>query len=723
MNSLPSKLIGFFLGLIFMAGCTNTPQSSNHLTGTWTETASIATLCGGDAATLFSITANFSQNENTLSGPITLIDLYNDTKLTGSFQATISDTAIKGKVNLVNSNGGNRTYDVDLEQKGGLLQGTFTDRLEVTCSFGYIDHWVIDVALLRKLSQPVNSDSKEPNENAAQATAIEVGESLELTLGKGDLDWFVFEVAQSSTVHLKLDLLTALDTRVWLLKHGQSPQSTSLEVTLELQPSLEAQSHTGPLETQLAPGTYHLIISGYPDEEATGEHSENGKYKLTFVSSEVVPDVAFEPNDTSDKAIMINGAFSEELYAGLGDSDWFSFTFNQATLLTINIESENTLPLAPILYDHSVKQIKQLEAQSIIALQPGKYFLNIQGDEFNEGVYQLNISSQLLPDASYEPNDSAAQAKTITTLDTTLYIFPDDEDWFKVTLNDASVLSITKNPTNNIDLSVYDANLEVLIENESGSPTINLSAGMYYLKFSSPWFEGSYTLQVSSQTVPDKDFEPNDSPEQATPIASGFSSNVLYLAINDPDIFTFIVQVPSLITLRTASIDGDIAMRLSDSNYQPYPFDSCCELPDDITMYVPKGTYYLSMFNGAMDNTPLNYNLALSVSPVPDVDYEPNNSQEQAVAIELGFNQQLYLGLADQDWFRFELSEARTLHSQLDNSSGENYVFGYLLDGQGAILASLDTLEHSLEAGTYYLQIQGHISSPELGTLYTLSLE
>jgi hypothetical protein len=330
-------LLGLAFLMLFTACSSGTSEIQQSLTGTWKEVASLASICDGAATSVSAITTKLSQSRNMLSGSIIFVNLYDGTEVTGEFQSTIHGDTVKGEVRFVDHYGNDRTYDVALKRLGDLLQGTFTDQLQQECPFGNFDRWMMEVSLLRKLTQPVSPDTKEPNENAEQAVTVKIGDSLELTLAESDVDWFTFDLIEASTVELKLELLTALNARVWLLKEGETTQSNKLASSFELTRSeLGTQTNTGILKRQLASGKYHLVISGAKDEGVAGNHTENGKYKLTFVNSKVVPDVIYEPNDTAKQATKIEDAFSAELHHGYGDRDWFTFVLGQAKTLTFN---------------------------------------------------------------------------------------------------------------------------------------------------------------------------------------------------------------------------------------------------------------------------------------------------------------------------------------------------------------------------------------------------
>jgi hypothetical protein len=835
------KLFGkYFLSvtLLFplLTACLGTTENAVQasLTGAWQETAAFGSICDGASISFSEVTADLVQTGSELSGSIKFLDLYDGTEVVGKFEVEIKNKGqVTGEISLRDRYGNDRTYEVALKRQGDALTGTFTDRYEQECSFfGDTDTWVVNVTLLRRLTQTVKPDGKEPNNTATIATPITVGESLELTLSKGDVDWFTFNVAKASTVKFDLGLLTALKARVWLLQEGQTPANMMLRTSLNLEKQeLEAQVNQVDIQVQLAPGKYYLAVTGLADENAAGNHEENGKYKLSFLSSEVVPDADVEPNDKLEQATPLTQA-SATFYHGYSDVDWYTFTLEKASVVRLGITTDDSSYLESTLFDHTQTAISGVNPNisTEVTLKPGNYLLKVKGNEFDAGGYTLEFSRQDVPDAALEPNDTFEQA-TLFALTTPIktYVFSDEQDWFTFTLPEVAYVEFSSASSSplagfNVTITLLNEELQPILESSSnfytratlnpgkyyfkiagispanlygfeysmrapevkslgeGDPEPNdkseqamkvdintsysdyyltdkdrdwftftledvsyvnigtgptpivyklengnlnqlqgnfgglyntlLQAGVYYVELTYP-FSTPYGLTVTAKSVSDSTYEPNNSPSQATPITSGFNSGRI-LVFQEEDWFRFTLTAPARVDLKvigeSPNIIGDVRYELYDSQLLPLYLDGALKA----------GAYYIKVY----DNFGLQeYNFTFSTSSVAEDSYEPNNSLETASLINTSFDQELFLKTGDEDWFKFVISEARTLEIRQDYYGGQITVRRDFGHGVFAIAYSNGSgFAKTLEPGTYYVSAEDDPSPHKVGLPYHLKI-
>lgn len=176
--------------------------------------------------------------------------------------ATLSwDVESKGKISL--------SIDPDVGDVSGLSSvqvspdTTTTYRLSATNRQGSSEAWATVWVLA--------DDEFEPNNTVAQASATELDfYSPELTLTTNDVDWFSFELAETSQLSVYLDS--------WF-------EPSWFEPYLGLFDSSGAELVNGNyLEAELGAGQYYLVVTGIEDTAFTGAHDQTGFYFLGISS-------------------------------------------------------------------------------------------------------------------------------------------------------------------------------------------------------------------------------------------------------------------------------------------------------------------------------------------------------------------------------------------------------------------------------------------------------
>jgi hypothetical protein len=112
-----------------------------------------------------------------------------------------------------------------------------------------------------------------------------------------------------------------------------------------------------------------------------------------------------------------------------------------------------------------------------------------------------------------------------------------------------------------------------------------------------------------------------------------------------------------------------------------------------------------------------------TTSSVAEDSYEPNNSLETASLINTSFDQELFLKTGDEDWFKFVISEARTLEIRQDYYGGQITVRRDFGHGVFAIAYSNGSgFAKTLEPGTYYVSAEDDPSPQKVGLPYHLKI-
>lgn len=333
----------------------------------------------------------------------------------------------------------------------------------------------------------------EPNDASEQAAAIKLDASGnfsgDMHLTNGDEDWFA---------------LTLDETRLVTFDLGDSYykfNSALYDAELEIR---RGGSYKGnDFTVALSAGTHYLRVYDYG-------YSSGLNYPLK-VTSEPIPDAAYEPNGSFNTASPIQLPFTDELYMAGTDEDWFSFTLTEEQLVTL--ASKGTYAYSYRVdgafytadgteLDGKTFSLEKGDAVSFI-LPADTYVVSLSSPYYYDDrdfPYALSITSEAIPDLKYEPNNSRDEAHAIALgfSDDNLLVSSDDADWFSFTLNSATQVNFTLETRGDLRLHLHDDNSETVQRLYRGSSAPVLSAGTYYLEAAYRYNDApKYSLSVA----------------------------------------------------------------------------------------------------------------------------------------------------------------------------------------------------------------------------------
>ena len=335
---------------------------------------------------------------------------------------------------------------------------------------------------------------------------------------------------------------------------------------------------------------------------------------------------------------------------------------------------------------------------------------NLGCDNGQRQSSSLTVTLVPLQDDAFEPNDTPEKA-TQVGLDfaATLELLGGDADWFTFTLSEAKLmtfaLSGSANPYAPLDLRLLDASLSVLFNTSSYDATAlqtGLTAGTYYVSVTSGSLaHQSYSLKFTNAALPDASSEPNDTSAQAGKVTLPFSGD-FYLTPGDEDWFTFTLNKTQLVTLYLGDNSYNLEYELLKSNLTSV--SSGYYYGGAVTRSLGAGSYFLRV-RSPFGQTQA-YPLALSTAPLPDAEFEPNDTFNTPSKVSLPFSGDFFIDPQDEDWFEFTLGSEQlvtfrtidqvNLQATLLKSSGADPQDFYL--GANGALALLG-------AGTYRLKL------------------
>ena len=372
-------------------------------------------------------------------------------------------------------------------------------------------------------------DAFEPNNTSASAFDLLTGDQLHegLTIHHADGDdWYRWTALESGQLDVDVAFRHAqgdLDLQIYDSNGKFLSQSTTVtddeHVTVEV----------------VAGQEYSLRVFGLRSAVSV-------EYSLSIDGPGMALTDVFEPNDSPSQApALFFAPFSTLSLHEPDDEDWFRISALQAGTLQVDLSFAHALGNVELeVYDSTGLELLTSsltetddERVSLEVVAGDQYLVRVFGaDSATHPGYQLDFFIETAQDR-FEPNNEQSQAFDLVTGDV---IFDDlsihvdeDEDWFQWTSPLGGVMSVRISSDDffsDLDLELYDSDGDFL----DASTGLDSNETITYLtergetvlirvvSFFGP--VSSYSLQIDGRgSVPRDDLEPNNDPEDASPIA------------------------------------------------------------------------------------------------------------------------------------------------------------------------------------------------------------
>jgi hypothetical protein len=257
------------------------------------------------------------------------------------------------------------------------------------------------------------------------------------------------------------------------------------------------------------------------------------------------------------------------------------------------------------------------------------------------------------------------------------FYLPPDGYWFRVILDETLIIKAKGNPVtsdtldksvnSDFAISISDSKGQTLNEfvmqtafNGVGRETsYSLKPGQYNFKILSKTkdeykpYVGNYQIEFTKKESPDKNVEPNDSPEQATLINITSDTPIYNLPLNDIDWFKLVLVEDTVFNL---SLPSDIPLDVKVHNGDLQPI---AEVNTDKFPGLKVGTYYFRISKKDSDSPFAGeYYFGLGQGyAARDKAIEPNDSPERATPVVNGSSIVHDVLIGDEDWFTFTLEQ------------------------------------------------------------------
>lgn len=568
-------------------------------------------------------------------------------------------------------------------------------------------------------------DQYEPDNTYGTATAITIDETQIHSLTYQDVDYYTFSINETKIIEI-----------------SASAQYSSLEITLydanlTLISNTQYYGYYNRIVKQLNAGTYYFVIQSYYSE--TINQYDTVLHDLTSAN---------EPNGSANSATFLpmNQTILDSItYTNsVSDLDYFYINVTKTAYydlklttlidsLDINLRDSSNLLINS--FDQRY-QYRSNQYQLQITLNPGKYYIKIQGFD-RPGLY--NISFFMLFDDQYEPNDSIVRASTLpfnTTINATLMNYPyTNTDVWKFSPQNTGRYSVRIYGLSDLDVSIQDSTynnigwVNTYYTNNGFQyyyTNLILGPGDYYITINSySSYSGNYSLYFSNM-IPDNN-EPNNDAAHATQL---YGIDQIYQLApnfhNDSDVDWYKFPMTDSVTLDLqiyansfSNTPGRVELTLYDANLNQLSTSS-----DRVALFLQAGDYYIEISQA----TPtidyfLNYNFVY-----PD-GYENDNTSPNAKRISNSESQSHTIHTPDDvDWFYFDVSEESAVTIALSGYDGDPEM--YLYSSDLTQLAYNDdyhgntfpTIKQVLKQGTYYVKVQA-LNQEDIVSYYEINLQ
>ena len=301
-------------------------------------------------------------------------------------------------------------------------------------------------------------------------------------------------------------------------------------------------------------------------------------------------------------------------------------------------------------------------------------------------------------DDPLEPNDSAGQAAPLTTGEQPALRACGDEDWFTVDVGAGQTVTVAASwePSHGaLTLTLQDAAGATISATETpgaalawGPAPASTQVRVRASSAAGTAMTWSLDLQLSDETCTDDPAEPNDGPDDATPLATGITDG-LVLCFDDRDWYAIPASAGQVLTVAVLfdHAVGDLdAVLYAPDGVTPVASSETETNNESITWAVPEtGTWLLEVrgFKGQTNS----YDVAVSLASQADVCNEdilaPNQTAEQAAVLPAGGWDGLNACPGTSDWFAYGLNGGETIVALAEPTEAGGSVTVTLHDAEG----------------------------------------
>ncbi|NJN12741.1 MAG: T9SS type A sorting domain-containing protein [Richelia sp. RM1_1_1] len=569
-------------------------------------------------------------------------------------------------------------------------------------------------------------------------------------------DYYKFDLAENSTVNLKLSELSANATLYLYNSNGSRI----------LDSSTNGDNDDEVITRNLKAGSYYILVQDYYSAAGTTYKLE-ASANPTQIDDENEFDRATDIGTLSTTAFTINDSVGNNNF-----SDYFKFELSENSTINLKL-SELSANATLYLYNSDGSQLLASSsnagnANEIITrnLKAGSYYFNVVNSSSGAGTtYKLEASAISLGatplDIAGDNLDKAKDLETLSSDGVTVNDFIGNFNGFVVDQNDYYKFSLAENSVVNLKLSELSANANLYLYNSDGSRqlaqslnadnvdetiNLNLKAGQYSLLISGGGSNGTtYKLEAKATSLGATPVDiAGENIDKASYLgtlnATGvtvndFIGNFNGLTYDSSDYYKFSLAENSSVNLNLSELSTNANLYLynSDGSRELAQSVNAGNVDETITHNLKAGTYYFQVTVGSNQST--TYKLeakatSLGATPVDIAGENIDKAKDLGALNSDGVIVNDFVGDFNRitndssDYYRFELAENSSVNLNLSELSTNANLYLYNSDGSRLLAQSGnpdnadETINLNLKAGIYYFQVSSRYDVS--GTTYKL---
>ena len=351
-------------------------------------------------------------------------------------------------------------------------------------------------------------------------------------------------------------------------------------------------------------GTYDLVTSfSAAGNNEMEPNNTSGQAQLLSINQAVTGYISYQDDDDFYKIVLVQpGKLSVRLTSRI----------NEVQIKWINSELQEIRTNNDVRYG-SEESPKIYE--DTMDLEAGTYYIRVNKDGNSTGTYDLIASFRAAGNNETEPNNTPAQAQTLSMNQTvTGYIsYQDDNDYYRVVLTQPGKLSVRlTSRINEVQIKWISGELQEIRANNDvrygseESPkiyedAIDMEAGTYYIRVNKDGSStGTYDLITSFKAAGNNEIEPNNTPAQAQTLSMNQTVTGYISYQDDNDYYKVVLLKAGKLSLRLTSRINEVQLKWINSELQEmranndirYGSEESPKIYED-SMDLDAGTYYI----------------------------------------------------------------------------------------------------------------------------------
>ncbi|MBR0086418.1 MAG: N-acetylmuramoyl-L-alanine amidase family protein [Lachnospiraceae bacterium] len=477
----------------------------------------------------------------------------------------------------------------------------------------------------------------------------------------------------------------------------------------------------------------------------------------------------------SANAISLNTTVTGNI-SSYNDEDWYKFTLSQAGAISVQFGHQDltssNLHWRLYLYNSEGQNITgdtdkcyEFDGNGTgyslpeIGLPAGTYYVRVISGYYTESSsYTVRVSFTASSVYEKEYNGSRASATSMnlnTFYKGSIYADYADEDWYKFTLSQAGVLTVTFSHKDLTDSQYYWG---LYLYNSEGQnitgdsekrfdfagdgtgyslPEVGLPAGTYYIRVTMLYGHSDSTYSVKAGFTASSTYEKeyNGSRASATPInLNTVYKGSIYVDYGDEDWYKVTLSQAGALTVQFTHKD----LTDSQSYWRVYLYNSegknitgeyekWYQFDGDGTGYslpevgLPAGTYYIRVTADYHNDSTYSLKAGFTASTVYEKEYNGSRDSATPIKANVAYKGSTYADSYDEDYYKIVLTKNDTVKIRFAHpiiSDSNNYWQIYLLDAEGNTVNIDGSVYYidgnvsdvtlpavGLSAGTYYVRI------------------